>query len=158
MIQVHSFDNNDALFLLTIFVLGLTLARLALGFILNSKNTNYVYYSSVGIAAIGATLLMTGYSTPILILGIVLLGIGLAAGFPIILGKVGDLYSRLSGTAFSIVLVLALIGNTLINYLMGIIAEEFGVHYFSHIIFISIILMSILIFLAQIKVSEKNNK
>jgi MFS family permease len=59
--------------------------------------------------------------------GLVSIGVGLAAGFPVMLGIVGNLYSEVSGTAFSIVLTIALIGNMLINFTMGIVAEKYGV-------------------------------
>ena len=44
--------------------------------------------------------------------GLFLLGDGLAAGFPILLGFLGGLYRDLTGTAFSAVFVMALIGGS----------------------------------------------
>jgi hypothetical protein len=40
--------------------------------------------------------------------GVSLLGCGLAATFPVVLGFVGDRYAQLAGTAFSVVIVMAL--------------------------------------------------
>ena len=51
---------------------------------------------------------------------------GAAAGFPVILGYVSELYTDLRGTAFSFVFFIALMGNVLINYLTGIIAYHYG--------------------------------
>ena len=45
--------------------------------------------------------------------GFMLLGAGFAGGFPIMLGFVGERYKNLSGTAFSFVLTVALLGNML---------------------------------------------
>ena len=56
---------------------------------------------------------------------------GLAAGFPTMLGMVGNRYPDISGTAFSFVLVVALIGNILVNYSMGLVAENYGITYLS---------------------------
>ncbi|MRR22494.1 hypothetical protein EG830_05880 [bacterium] len=59
--------------------------------------------------------------------GLFLLGSGMAAGFPTMLGIVGNRYPDLSGTAFSFVFVIALLGNMLVNYSMGIVAETHGI-------------------------------
>jgi fucose permease len=58
--------------------------------------------------------------------GMAILGSGLAACFPVVMGYVTDRYKSLSGTALSMVLVLALLGNMLINYGMGIVANDHG--------------------------------
>ena len=73
------------------------------------------------------------------------------------LGYVSGLYPDFSGTAFSIVFVIALLGNTLINYLVGIIAYNFGIHHYLTVILISVMAMFILlsIVLKQIKETIK---
>jgi fucose permease len=58
---------------------------------------------------------------------LIIIGAGTAAGFPVILGYIGQLYANLSGTAFSIALVIALTGNSLLNYLFGIIANKYTI-------------------------------
>jgi hypothetical protein len=54
------------------------------------------------------------------LIGMACIGMGLASTFPIVLGKIGSLYSSLSGTAFSIALVIALIGNNILNSMTGV--------------------------------------
>jgi FHS family glucose/mannose:H+ symporter-like MFS transporter len=61
--------------------------------------------------------------------GLFLLGAGLAASFPTMLGLTGNRYPDLSGTAFSFVLVIALLGNMIINYAMGQVAEHYGIRH-----------------------------
>ncbi len=56
-----------------------------------------------------------------------MIGAGLAAAFPVLLGYIGDLFPDRSGTAFSTVFVLALIGNMAINKTFGYIANLYGV-------------------------------
>ena len=56
-----------------------------------------------------------------------LIGAGLAAVFPVVLGYVGDRYPQQSGTAFSTIFVIALVGNMAINKTFGYIAHEYGV-------------------------------
>ena len=73
-----------------------------------------------------------------------LLGAGLAGGFPILLGIVGSRYSDLSGTAFSFVLVIALVGNILINYVTGFVAQHFGVQQVVNIALVELAAMIVL--------------
>jgi MFS family permease len=61
------------------------------------------------------------------LLGPALIGAGLAAVFPVVLGYVGDRYPQQSGTAFSTIFVVALAGNMAINKTFGYIAHEYGV-------------------------------
>jgi fucose permease len=65
----------------------------------------------------------------IAVAGLIAIGAGLAAGFPVMLGFIGNKFAELSGTAFSIVLTIALLGNMIVNFLMGVIAEKFGIHH-----------------------------
>jgi len=67
------------------------------------------------------------------------------------LGFVGTLYPGLSGTAFSLVFFIALIGNTLINFLMGIVAQNFGVE---HLVTFALAESVIMILLAVIIVNR----
>jgi len=81
-----------------------------------------------------------------------LVGAGLAGGFPVMLGLVGARYQNLSGTAFSFVLTIALLGNMLINYGMGIISEKFGIGNLMIVTFAEVFFMALLGFLIIKKV------
>ena len=76
----------------------------------------------------GIILLKLANSPASAIYGLVLLGVGLSAGFPIMLGLVGTRFTQLPATAFSIALVIALVGNILVNYIAGIVADRFGIN------------------------------
>ncbi|MBP9874039.1 MAG: hypothetical protein KBC60_08360, partial [Haliscomenobacter sp.] len=71
--------------------------------------------------------------------------LGLAGGFPIMFGFVGGRFTELSGTAFSLVIVAALIGNMLINYLMGAIAQSAGVVYLTWVAAAEWVAMTLLV-------------
>ena len=53
-------------------------------------------------------------------------GAGFAAGFPVILGWIGERYAALSGTAISIALIMALSGGMLFPYLAGVLGGAAG--------------------------------
>jgi MFS family permease len=59
-------------------------------------------------------------------LGLFLIGFGLAAGFPVVLGAIGEIYSELTGTAFSIAFVIALLGGSTLPYLTGLLGDWYG--------------------------------
>ncbi|MGE5457753.1 MAG: MFS transporter, partial [Methanococcaceae archaeon] len=73
----------------------------------------------------------------------------------VVLSYVGDMYSSLSGTAFSIVIVIALLGNTSLNYLVGIIAQSFGIKNFPPVLIISSLMMASLLWIVTGKVKDK---
>ncbi len=115
--------SNNALFSLTCFVIGMTLMRLILGWALNRLKPQPVLIVSVGVSITASLMVYFSDTQIVTFLGITLLGMGLAACFPVIMGFTGTIYSHLSGTAFSCILAIALIGNMLCNYGMGAIAE-----------------------------------
>ena len=105
---------------------------------------------------IGSNLiLMNTHSYNISFGALIVTGLGLAAGFPVILGYVGQLYAHLSGTAFSIALVIALTGNTLINYFFGFIADKYSTNYLPLAIITCIICMLILLLATRQKIAGK---
>jgi MFS family permease len=77
-------------------------------------------------------------------MGIILIGLGFGPGFPVTLGYVGELYPAFTGTAFSIVITIGLIGNTAVNGLVGIVSQEYGIENFPLILIGCVILMMII--------------
>ena len=70
------------------------------------------------------------------IVGPALIGAGLAAVFPVVLGYVGDRYPQQSGTAFSTIFVVALLGNMAINKTFGHIAHDYGVQQYPKVLLV----------------------
>jgi len=133
-----------ALFALSCQVAAIAIVRLLLSRLLGKLPARLVLYSSFTLVLSGAALLLFATSVPVAILAMICLGAGFAAVFPVILGFVGDLYPRMTGTAFSIVIVLALAGNTLVNYLVGLISALRGIGNFPYIIIVCVVLMALI--------------
>lgn len=160
LIKYLLIGERNALFGLSSFVVGMSVMRLLIGSIFRSVQPGKILFASFGLILIALICLKTGHSFGMALTGLVLLGAGLAGGFPIMLGFVGDRYSELSGTAFSFALVIALVGNMLINYLMGQIARTFGIQHLISVAFIewiAFITLSIMI-LKKIKNNNKSLK
>lgn len=115
-----------ALYLLSLYWLGMTAARLVLGWLLTRVSSVAVLLSSLGVAFAGALILIGARTTAAAGAGTLLTGVGFAAVFPVILGFVGDRHQRMSGTAFSAVLVMALMGGTALPYVTGVLGDAFG--------------------------------
>jgi MFS family permease len=139
--KVRTVEAGKALFGLSLLAIALTLSRLVMGKLLKIFNMQYVFFSGLIIGLVASIILSTATSYPFLLAGIVLLGIGMSTGFPLMLGYVAELFSKLSGTAFSVVLVMALIGNMLINYSMGVIAQTRGIGTWPYLLAICMLCM-----------------
>jgi FHS family glucose/mannose:H+ symporter-like MFS transporter len=116
-------DTNRAVLFLSFYWLGMIIARLLLGYLLNKISPVIIQFSSIGIAFIGALAMLLSNSLPVSVSGLFLIGFGFAAAFPVMLGYVGDLYAKLSGTAFSIIFVMALMGGMLFPYFAGVVGQ-----------------------------------
>jgi FHS family glucose/mannose:H+ symporter-like MFS transporter len=155
LIDQFSVTHSKALFALSSFVAGIVIMRLLTGSLFRTASEKKLLFSSFGLIFIGLALLKTGAVFIMAAVGLLILGAGLAGGFPIMLGLVGNRYSGLSGTAFSLVLTVALLGNMLINYAMGIIAKSYGV---KHLIIVAFAELIILISLSLLILNKLKNK
>ena len=157
LINNISISQSKALYALSSFVFGMTVMRLLLGTLFRSVTiTRILSYSFVLILA-GVVLLRSANNFNMAVAGLILTGAGLAGGFPIMLGIVGNRYKELSGTAFSFVLVIGLIGNMTVNFMMGYIAQKYGIQHLTTVAFAELFAMVLLfvILLNRIKNNEK---
>jgi len=120
------FINQHALFSLSCLVTGMIVMRLILGWALNRVKSAQVLIGSIGLSIAGSLLVYLTETPLATYAGMSILGAGLAACFPVVMGYVAGRYTSLSGTALSMVLVLALSGNMVCNYGMGLIANVHG--------------------------------
>ena len=152
LIQV---TQEKALFALSFFVLGMTLMRMLTGIFFRRIPSSKMILISFILILISFLLLWFSQNYVVTIVGLILLGGGLAGGFPIMLGLVGNHYAKISGTAFSLVLVVALTGNMLVNLLMGYVAHQFGIRHLLSVILIEFLLMILLSIFIFKKSSDK---
>jgi len=160
LLDQFSVSNSYALYALSLYVVGMAVMRLLIGSVLKDVTSRNILNISFVLLLVGAALLKAGLSYYGAVAGLVLLGAGLAAGFPVMLGFVGSRYANLSATAFSFVLVIALLGNMLVNYLMGIIANVYSVRHLTTVVFAEIILMVLLstVILKKVLFNSKKQK
>jgi MFS family permease len=152
-----SIQPRTALFALSSFVAGMTVMRLLIGSVLRSVSVKNLMILSFSLLFISLLLLRIAGSLYFALPGLVLLGAGLAAGFPVMLGITGERFKDLSGTAFSFVISVALIGNMLVNYMMGLISGKYGISNLTTVAFIEMSLQVILFLfiIGSLKINHK---
>ncbi len=153
-IDVLDVDSHRAVLFLSLFWFGLMMARGVLGYLLLHIPAVKIVKFSFGLSLIGSVIMLSSTNPLTGVIGTVITGIGFAAIFPVILAFVGDIYAKFSGTAFSIVLSMALIGGMFVPWIIGIVAETHGLRTGLLIIPVSI-LAAMLVFRIITKRTEK---
>ncbi|MBK6936207.1 MAG: MFS transporter [Chitinophagaceae bacterium] len=146
---------EKALYALSFQLVGLTVARLLLGRLLKKFSSLVVLTVSLLLIAVSNLVMYNTSSYNVAFIALILTGAGLAGGFPVILGYIGQLYARLSGTAFSIAFVIALTGNTIINYSFGLVQAQYGIQYLPVAMVLCIICMLIVLFVIRNNIASR---
>jgi fucose permease len=149
------FINQHALFSLSCLVTGMIVMRLILGWALHHVKSGQVLMGSIGLSIAGSLMVYLTDTPFATYAGMSILGAGLAACFPVVMGYVAGRYTSLSGTALSMVLVLALLGNMVCNYGMGLIANARGTGLLPAVIALGVFLQLFLLLLV-LKRTENN--
>ena len=146
-----SISGENVVFSLTFLVLGITLSRLALAFLLQSAKPYSVLMIGIIIILIGSILLYYSGCFVMVAVSLFLIGCGMAGVFPIVLGFIGNRYKETTGTAISIALFIALCGNSLFNYLMGYATKVFNFKIFPVFIIVILGLQAVVLFVERRK-------
>jgi MFS transporter, FHS family, glucose/mannose:H+ symporter len=137
--------DRRALVYLSLYWFGMMLGRLALSSAVRRIAPARVLLGCLSIAFAGALLLILTRSASLAAVSVFLLGCGFAASFPVVLGLVGDRYAQLSGTAFSIVIVMALTGGMIVPYVTGVLGASYGLRSSFVIVPIALVLFALLL-------------
>jgi fucose permease len=147
--------GQRALVFLSLYWLGMMLVRLALGWLLRRASPARVLMGCLGVALVGAFLLIGTESVTSAGAGVFLIGCGFAATYPVVLGFVGDRYEQLSGTAFSVVIVMALVGGMLLPYATGALGAVYGLRGSFLIIPSALVLLAALLLVVTRRLSTR---
>ena len=143
LISRGAMSESNALYALSLHIVGIITMRLLTGSVFRSVSQVKMMWVCLILLFTGIFLMQMN-AKGLIVAGLVLSGAGLAGGFPIMLGFVGERFAALSGTAFSFVFVVALAGNMLINYAMGFIVHNYGVQHLTTVCYIEIGIMVLL--------------
>ena len=136
-------DQKQALVALSFLVLGMTVMRILTGGVFRKLSPKSLLQMAFVFLSVGVLCLFSQHSWSyyLNIFGLFLIGAGLSPGFPVMLGITGNMFKEISGTAFSFAMLVALTGNMIINYITGVLVNQFGVRSFLYVIIASIIIM-----------------
>ena len=149
--------EKEALFGLSLHIVGMVVMRLLTGSVFRKVSEIKILWACLVMLFTGIVFMQSGDAGIVINLGLFFSGAGLAGGFPLMLGITGKYFAHLSGTAFSFVFTIALLGNMLINYLMGIIVDEFGILHLTTVAYVEIACMSLLFYYILQTLKTKEN-
>jgi MFS transporter, FHS family, glucose/mannose:H+ symporter len=139
-----SIGTRQAVLYLSFYWLGLIMARIVLTWLLQHIEKHIIMIFSMLVAFAGSTLLLLSHNPVIAVGGLFLTGIGFAAVFPLVFAYVGSLYPEYSGTAFGVILVIALLGGMAYPYMAGILAEAYRIRTAMLLVPITLVLSGLL--------------
>jgi fucose permease len=116
-----------ASYLLAAYWGALMLGRVMLSRATLHRSAGSVILGSALAVAASMILLLTARSILIAAISVILLGLSIAMIFPTVLGLAGSSYASHSGTVFGILIGLALAGGMTLPWLVGKLAEAWGV-------------------------------
>ena len=143
--EVLAVPARRALVILSLYWLGMMLARLALGTFLKRIPPARAMFACIAVGLPGALVLLNTQNPHIAGVSVFMLGIGFAATFPTVLAFVGERYADLAGTAFSLVISMALVGGMLMPWLAGVIGASRGMRGSFVIVPTALVLLAILL-------------
>ncbi|SFE99181.1 MFS transporter [Thermophagus xiamenensis] len=145
LMEVADISYDKALYAITAIAIGITITRLFLSQILKRISPIIIIFGSMAVIFLGIIILNFASSLFMGISSSAVMGIGIAASFPVMLGFTARAFPYNSGTAFSIVIGISLVGNMLLNSLTGFILNQFGIKQLILILITFIILMLVIL-------------
>ena len=118
--KIGGIAENDAVLSLTFFTIGMMIGRFALGAMMKKGRDLLVLFVYMFIALIGVAMMGLGKNSTYVCWGaMTLIGFGVGATYPVMLARLGGVFRKMSGSAFSAAIFIALCGQFLGNFLMG---------------------------------------
>ncbi len=124
--EVTGVTARSASFLLAAYWAAIMLGRLVSSRIVDRVGKRRLVLAGAAVAWIAALLVAWSPTAAVAPAGVVLLGLGFAAIFPTTLTVVGEAFPRFSGTAFSVLFVIALVGGMTAPWVTGNVAHTHG--------------------------------
>lgn len=129
MVEELGMPAGRSVLYLSFYWVGLIVARLAISEILRRTTMGRVMKISLFISVAGAFILLLSPGPWMVMAGLFITGLGFAAVYPLVYAYAGNLYPGYSGTAFSIILVIALLGGMSLPYIAGLLADTLNLRF-----------------------------
>ena len=152
--NMHATPEDTAKLSLTWFIIGMFIGRLPLGAIMKKLNDSATLYLYLTIAIIGVAILHFTYNIAFIYSAMALIGFGAGATFPVAFNYLAKTFRELSGTAFSIAIFIALLGQFSFNKIVGILFDNSHYAYFPLMLVLAIVMMMIILPIAKSKTKQ----
>lgn len=146
-------DLPAATLAMTWFTVGMLAGRLLLGYAMKLLKDLGTFFSYLAIALVGVALLAFAGSAAGADLAMALIGFGAGATFPVVLNYVGGTFRNNSGTAISIAVFIALIGQFTLKRITGV-AFNAGSYYTLPVVLAAAIVIMMCLVPVSIKVGK----
>jgi fucose permease len=121
--KIHGLGANAAALVLAAYWAAIMSGRLLTSRLVRRVHGDRLILGSAALALVAAALMALAPSGVLASAGAVILGLGFAAIYPTTLAIVGGRFAALTGTAFSVVIAVGLVGGMIAPWLAGRIAE-----------------------------------
>ena len=118
--QPSGLETATATLAMTWFTIGMFIGRISLDKIMKALKDLGTFYLYLGIALVAVLVLYLSKGAIGAYVAMTLLGFGVGATFPVVLGYVGGTFRNLSGTAISIAVFIALVGQFTLKKITGV--------------------------------------
>lgn len=110
---------EGAVLLLSVMMAALIAARFVLIWLARRMTQTHILHMFLTIMLIGFVLMPFAHTHLLAVMSMALVGFGISATYPVVLGQLGARFKKLSGTAFGIAISIALAGSSVINAFVG---------------------------------------
>ena len=154
--QTGRLDTATATLAMTWFTIGMLAGRLLLGSVMKKLKDLGTFYMYLGIALVGVAVFYFGGNAFWTYAAMILIGFGVGATFPVVLNYVGGTFRNLSGTAISIAVFIALVGQFTLKKITGSAFNAGSYEALPMVLAGALVVMMVLIPFA-VSVSKKTN-
>jgi len=124
LMNMLKLPENKATLYFSFHLLGIMFSRLFLGVYLKNHHPAKTLRIFFAISVVSSLLILFSNSLWLTVIGLIAVGFGIAAVYPILLAFVSEHFPALSGTAISMAMVMGLFGGALLPYLTGAISTQ----------------------------------
>ncbi|MGQ1891169.1 MFS transporter [Thermophagus sp. OGC60D27] len=155
LMEVFEVSYDKGLYAITVSAIGITITRIFLSQLLKRLSAITVVFISMAVVLAGAIVLQVSTSWLMGMAGIAIIGVGMASFFPVMLGYTASAFPENSGTAFSIVIGISLIGNILLSSLAGFALEVLGIKLLNLLIIAFVLIMTAILSMVKHKILSR---
>jgi fucose permease len=158
LLKTHGLGAGAAALVLGAYWAAIMSGRLASSRIVRRVRNETLILGSAALALAAAALMVLAPSGPAAAAGAVALGFGFAAIYPTTLAIVGGRFSAFTGTAFSVVIAVGLVGGMLAPWLAGKIAQASSLRQGLVILVVNCAMIVVLTALASIQMKKETRE